>query len=904
MAVLLLPVLLAMSSIDLMPFAAAQTTDAAVLTTPANASNVTESKECNRDASPCKEGLFIPMWKPQGDLSAGDKAARAIVYMLAMIYFFLGVSIVADRFMASIEVITSQDKEVVVKKPDGTAQIINVQVWNETVANLTLMALGSSAPEILLSVIEICGNKFEAGDLGPSTIVGSASFNLFVIIAICVWSIDGGDVRRIKHLRVFFITATWSVFAYLWLYFIIAVSSRGVVEVWEAVVTFLFFPATVLTAYIADRRLLIYKYLPKRYSEGKHGNIKAVEGLDTEMSAGGDVEMKYAGMSDEAREFEQHRAEFMDIMRDLRKKNPNMDMKTLEEMAEYEAVNRGPKSRAYYRIAATRKLTGGGKVIKKEKIAAKNSLAEVTEVEDTPYTQVYFDPGHYTVMENVGVFSVTVSRSGGDLSKAVHVDYTCEDGTATAGTDYIKVQGTLVFQANERHKQFEIEVLDDEVFEEDEHFYVQLSNVRQADSRGKMNSDPENIQLVTPAVATVMILDDDHPGIFNFDEPEMTISENIGEVSVKVARASGARGAVKVPYHAVDGSAKAGRDYEIVSGEIYFENNETEQFIKIRIVDDEEYEKSESFSLVLDTPVLVKKGSVAGDVAGKGTGQVESSLEEEAKPKLGDGTNMILHIKESQEFKNTVDKLLKKANVSMVVGTSSWKEQFSEALTVSAGDDDDEGDEDEEGEEKLPSCMDYVMHFLTLFWKLLFAFIPPTDYFGGWACFVVSIAMIGVLTGFIGDLASSFGCTVGLKDSVTAISFVALGTSVPDTFASKVAATQDPYADSSIGNVTGSNAVNVFLGIGIAWTIAAIYHAAHGNEFIVLPGELAMSVTTFCIMAIITIVIIVLRRQPAVGGELGGPDKYKYPTVVLFVSFWLIYVLISAFVAYCYIPGF
>lgn len=33
-----------------------------------------------------------------------------------------------------------------------------------------------------------------------------------------------------------------------------------------------------------------------------------------------------------------------------------------------------------------------------------------------------------------------------------------------------------------------------------------------------------------------------------------------------------------------------------------------------------------------------------------------------------------------------------------------------------------------------------------------------------------------------------------------------------DTFASKVSAIQDKYADGSIGNVTGSNAVNVFLG--------------------------------------------------------------------------------------------
>ena len=54
-----------------------------------------------------------------------------------------------------------------------------------------------------------------------------------------------------------------------------------------------------------------------------------------------------------------------------------------------------------------------------------------------------------------------------------------------------------------------------------------------------------------------------------------------------------------------------------------------------------------------------------------------------------------------------------------------------------------------------------------------------TDYWGGWLCFWVSIAVIGLLTGVVGDVASSFGCTVGLKDSVTAITFVALGTSLP-----------------------------------------------------------------------------------------------------------------------------
>lgn len=88
-------------------------------------------------------------------------------------------------------------------------------------------------------------------------------------------------------------------------------------------------------------------------------------------------------------------------------------------------------------------------------------------------------------------------------------------------------------------------------------------------------------------------------------------------------------------------------------------------------------------------------------------------------------------------------------------------------------------DEEESGEERLPSCFDYIMHFLTVFWKVLFAFVPPTEYWNGWACFFVSIVLIGVLTAVTGDLASHFGCTVGLKDSVTAVVFVALGTSVP-----------------------------------------------------------------------------------------------------------------------------
>ena len=53
---------------------------------------------------------------------------------------------------------------------------------------------------------------------------------------------------------------------------------------------------------------------------------------------------------------------------------------------------------------------------------------------------------------------------------------------------------------------------------------------------------------------------------------------------------------------------------------------------------------------------------------------------------------------------------------------------FNFCLNFSGDDDEEEeegGDEGEEGEEKMPTCGDYIMHFLTLFWKVIFAVIPP-----------------------------------------------------------------------------------------------------------------------------------------------------------------------------------
>uniref|UniRef100_A0A3Q0SKY5 Solute carrier family 8 member 1a n=1 Tax=Amphilophus citrinellus TaxID=61819 RepID=A0A3Q0SKY5_AMPCI len=915
---------------------------------------VTNHTKCG-GSTDCIEGVILPVWKPENPAFT-DRLARATIYFVGLAYMFLGVSIIADRFMASIEVITSQERQITIKKPNGEKITTTVRIWNETVSNLTLMALGSSAPEILLSVVEVCGHNFNAGELGPNTIVGSAAFNMFVIIGLCVSVIPEGETRKVKHLRVFFVTATWSVFAYIWLYLILAVFSPGVVEIWEGLLTLFFFPLCVGFAYVADRRLLFYKYMYKRYRAGKQkGVIIETEG-EPELPSKVDIEMDGKMLNSHGEEFtdgeagfevkeldeEEARREVARILKELKQKHPEKEMEQLMEVANYQVLTQQQKSRAFYRCQATRIMTGAGNILKKHAAdQAKRATHDIfSEMSLNDFSsKVFFDPGTYQCLENCGSVALNVVRRGGDLTNTVSVDYRTEDGTANAGSDYQFTEGTVVFKPGETEKEIRIDIIDDDIFEEDEHFLVHLSNVRVISEGARSNSHEANhvdtlAGLGLPCTATVTIFDDDHAGIFTFEEPVMTISESIGMMEVKVIRTSGARGVVVVPYKTTEGTAKGGgEDFEDTHGVLEFENDEIFKTIRINIIDDEEYEKNKNFFLEIGEPRLLEMSEKKGgflftcsgrDIYRKVQGrdhpapttiititeedaeepltkkeEEERRIAEMGRPMLGEHVKLEVIIEESYEFKSTVDKLIKKTNLALLIGTNSWREQFVEAITVSSGDDDDEC-----GEETLPSCFDYVMHFLTVFWKLLFAFVPPTDYWNGWACFVVSITVIGMLTAVIGDLASHFGCTVGLKDSVTAVVFVALGTSVPDTFASKVAAIQDQYADASIGNVTGSNAVNVFLGIGVAWSIAAVYHYTQGQEFKVNPGTLAFSVTLFTIFAFICIAVLIYRRRPEIGGELGGPRIPKILTTCLFFSLWLLYIVISSLEAYCHVKGF
>merc|ERR1712045_93370 len=603
-------------------------------------------------------------------------------------------------------------------------------------------------------------------------------------------------------------------------YFILGATSYGVVDAWEGILTFLFFPATVYTAFVADRRMFFYKYFDKK---SQAGVIVQSEKGDIENRA----QEKFKEFDDlddmdpALAEFERNRRAYIEAMKRIRLEDPNISLIDLETRAREEVMSKGPKSRAYYRAQATRKMAGkedAGKAFKKQlaaeaeaakadEEAAAAEAAKALEKRDDGVCRIFFDPPHYTVMESAGTFEVTIVREGGDMNETVQVDYKTEDGTASSEGDYIEAIGTLTFGPGETSKHVTLEVLDDDVFEEDEHFYIRISNLRRKDGRNfkeiEVTADDGSrsmqacTQLGTPHMATIMILDDDHSGIFSFEDAEAEIVESVGVYEVKVQRISGARGKVAIPYSTEDGTAKEGVHYEAVEGELMYTNEETEKIIEIPIIDEEAYEKNLIMYVNIEEPRHIAEGKEGEgvDYSVLDAKKPEDLTEEEkiallGRPCLGNNPKLQIRIRESREFKGSVDRMMAKSSNSILAGSSSWLEQFTGAFEVQA-DGDEEGEEGEEAEEKMPSCGDYIMHFLTLPWKLIFALIPPTGIFNGYPTFVISIAAIGLVTAVIGDVAGHLGCFINLKDCVNAIAFVALGTSVPDTFASKTSAIED-----------------------------------------------------------------------------------------------------------------
>ena len=217
-----------------------------------------------------------------------------------------------------------------------------------------------------------------------------------------------------------------------------------------------------------------------------------------------------------------------------------------------------------------------------------------------------------TVNEATGTATFTVTLSSAS-STAVTVRYASVNDTATSGSDYDAVSGTLTFAPGELTRTISVPITDDLVYEGAETFKIQLTspsvNALIADDTGIGTIMDDGTGTVPPGVTPT----DDRPRATIND---VIVNEGAGTATFTVTLAGTATTPITLGFATSDGTAKAGLDYSATTGTLTFAPGETSKSITVPILNDTVYEGSETFDVTLNNP---SSNVVLGDPLGLGT---------------------------------------------------------------------------------------------------------------------------------------------------------------------------------------------------------------------------------------------------------------------------------------------
>jgi len=183
-------------------------------------------------------------------------------------------------------------------------------------------------------------------------------------------------------------------------------------------------------------------------------------------------------------------------------------------------------------------------------------------------------------------FAVRLSAPAGT---AATVDYATSEGTATAGSDYTTVSGTLTFPAGSTLRTLKVPIKGDTLFEDNEVFYVDLSHATNA--------------VIGDGQGQAAILDDERVGEFALGASAYSVGEAAASATIIVRRTGKTAGGT-IDYATSDGTATAGSDYVPTSGTLSFGQGVTSRTFSVPIVHDTIHEPGEA--------LLLKLGNAAG----------------------------------------------------------------------------------------------------------------------------------------------------------------------------------------------------------------------------------------------------------------------------------------------------
>jgi CSLREA domain-containing protein len=250
--------------------------------------------------------------------------------------------------------------------------------------------------------------------------------------------------------------------------------------------------------------------------------------------------------------------------------------------------------------------------------------ALVTIADNDVAGQIDFSTSAFSILESFQAPALQVTRTGGSHGR-ISVDYRVTGGTATPLVtgdsqnqivDYQDLFGVLTFEDGQTSARINVTTFDDfltafnpggPVFEGPETFEVTLGN-------------PSGGATLGPVITTVLTItdDDDLAGGFAINQNGSAVEGN-GSVQFQVIRSGKTNTTESVTFATVDGTARAGVNYQAASGTLIFKPGEEQKFISVPILDDGQVADPGAFQVVLSNPT-------GGAILDPGKGSVPVSI--------------------------------------------------------------------------------------------------------------------------------------------------------------------------------------------------------------------------------------------------------------------------------------
>jgi len=193
-----------------------------------------------------------------------------------------------------------------------------------------------------------------------------------------------------------------------------------------------------------------------------------------------------------------------------------------------------------------------------------------------------------TVVEGTNDTAILTVALSTDSSVEISVEYNTTADTAIADEDYIATNGQLIFTPGEIEKQIIVPIINDAVREPIQQFTVVLRN--------------ETNAVLDNAEGVITIEDDDDMPTLLLNNTQFVEGDDVNSGNMIVKLSAPTYFTATVQYQSIPDSAKAGTDYQSISGTLIFLPGINSQIIPITILGDLIAESDETFTIQFSDP--------------------------------------------------------------------------------------------------------------------------------------------------------------------------------------------------------------------------------------------------------------------------------------------------------------